>query len=155
MSDTEGKLRWIAASEVGTERVSSTDYGKNHSKVNLCKSVANFVIASNFRIRNARLTDATELAELMCELGYQTTSAEMRMRLQSILSDRRYSTFVATIDNELCAMIGTLTHVSHEHNDLSGKIIALVVSKKKRRSGIGRGLIAAAEKISPGEMLPA
>ena len=70
----------------------------------------------------------------------------MRMRLKSILSDARYSTFVATIDNELCAMIGTLTHVSHEHNDLSGKIIALVVSKKQRRSGIGRALIAAAEK---------
>jgi ribosomal protein S18 acetylase RimI-like enzyme len=43
-------------------------------------------------------------------------------------------------------MIGTLTHVSHEHNDVSGKIIALVVSRKQRRSGIGRALIAAAEK---------
>ena len=108
--------------------------------------MANFVIASNFRIRNARLTDAAELAELMCELGYQTTSDEMRMRLQSILSDTRYSTFVAKIGTELCGMIGTLTHVSHEHNDLSGKITALVVSKKQRRSGIGRALIAAAEK---------
>jgi ribosomal protein S18 acetylase RimI-like enzyme len=43
-------------------------------------------------------------------------------------------------------MIGTLTHASHEHNDFSGKIVALVVSKKQRRSGIGRALIAAAEK---------
>jgi ribosomal protein S18 acetylase RimI-like enzyme len=30
--------------------------------------------------------------------------------------------------------------------DLSGKIIALVVSKKQRRAGIGRALIAVAEK---------
>ena len=43
-------------------------------------------------------------------------------------------------------MIGTLTHASHEHNDPSGKIIALVVSKKQRRTGIGRALVAAAEK---------
>ncbi len=82
----------------------------------------------------------------MCELGYKTTGSEMRQRLKSILSEARYSTFVAEIDNELCGMIGTQTHMSHEHNDLSGKIIALVVSKKKRRRGVGRALIATAEK---------
>jgi ribosomal protein S18 acetylase RimI-like enzyme len=97
-------------------------------------------------IRDAKLTDAAELAALMCELGYETTSAEMSQRLKSILSDARYGTIVAKIDNKLCGMIGTLTHVSHEHNDLSGKIIALVVSTKQRRSGIGRALITAAEK---------
>lgn len=100
----------------------------------------------NIRIRDAKLSDARKLALLMCELGYETASAEMRTRLQSILSDPHCSTFVAKIDNELCGMIGTLTHMSHEYDDLSGKIIALVVSKRLRRSGIGRALIAAAEK---------
>ena len=66
--------------------------------------------------------------------------------MKSVLRDARYSTFVAEIDNEICGMIGTLTHVSHEHNELFGKIVALVVSKKQRRSGVGRSLIAAAEK---------
>ena len=101
---------------------------------------------ANIRIRAAKLSDARELAALMCELGYETASDEMRPRLKSILRDARYSTFVAKIGKELCGMIGTLTHMSHEHNDLSGKIIALVVSKKQRRSGVGRALIAAAEK---------
>src|SRR6266511_1576508 len=73
----------------------------------------------------------------MCELGYETTSAEMSQRLKSILSDPRYGTFVAEIDNEIRGMIGTLTHASHEHNDLSGK---------RRQSGVGRALVAAAEK---------
>jgi len=59
----------------------------------------------------------------MRELGYQTTSNEMRTRLRSILSDVRCGTFVAKIDDELCAMIGTLTHVTHEHNDPSGKLL--------------------------------
>jgi ribosomal protein S18 acetylase RimI-like enzyme len=103
-------------------------------------------LAANVRIRTAKLSDASELAALMSELGYETTSEEMRTRLQSILSDARYSTFVAKIENHLCGMIGTLTHISHEHTDLSGKIIALVVSKKLRRGGIGRVLIAAAEE---------
>jgi ribosomal protein S18 acetylase RimI-like enzyme len=100
----------------------------------------------NVRIRAAKLSDAPELAALMCELGYETTSDEMRERLKSILRDARYSTLVAKIRKELCGMIGTLTHVSHEHNDLSGRIVALVVSKKQRRSGVGRALIAVAEK---------
>jgi ribosomal protein S18 acetylase RimI-like enzyme len=97
-------------------------------------------------IRDAKLSDAPALAALMCELGYETSSAEMSRRLKSILSDPRYGTFVAEIDNEIRGMIGTLTHASHEHNDLSGKIIALMVSRKHRHSGIGRMLIEAAEK---------
>lgn len=101
---------------------------------------------AKIRIRAAKLSDAPGLAALMCELGYETTSDEMRMRLQPIVRDERYSTFVANIGNELCGIIGTLTHVSYEHNDPSGKIVALVVSKKRRRSGVGRALIAVAEK---------
>ena len=101
---------------------------------------------ANVRIRAAKLSDAPELAALMCELGYETASDEMRVRLKSILPNACYSTFVAKIGKELCGMIGTLTHTSHEHNDLSGKIVALVVSKEQRRGGVGRALIAAAEK---------
>ena len=101
---------------------------------------------ANVRIRAAKLSDAPKLAALMCELGYETTNEEMKTRLKSIVADARCSTLVAKIGKELCGMIGTLTHMSHEHNDLSGKIVALVVSKKQRRSGVGRALIAAAEK---------
>src|SRR5215472_10590143 len=92
------------------------------------------------------MSDAAALAQLMCELGYETTSAEMRRRLKSIDRDARIRTFIAEVVNQVCGMIGTLTHMSHEHNDPSGKIIALVVSEKQRRSGIGRGLVAAAER---------
>ena len=97
-------------------------------------------------IRVAEINDAAALAQLMCELGYETTKSEMRMRLEQIATDARCRTFVAKIDNELCGMIGTLTHASHEHNGLSGKIIALIVSERRRRRGIGRALIAAAER---------
>jgi ribosomal protein S18 acetylase RimI-like enzyme len=97
-------------------------------------------------IRRAKLSDAPALAALMCELGYETSNVEMHSRLQAILTNASYRTIVAEIDNKLCGMIGTLTHASHEHNDRSGKIIALVVSKQQRRNGVGRALIAAAEK---------
>ena len=98
------------------------------------------------RIRYAEPGDASVLAQLMCELGYETTATEMRRRLKSISSDARFRTFVAEINDQVCGMIGTLTDASHEHNDFTGSITALVVSRKHRRSGIGRALIAAAEK---------
>jgi len=57
------------------------------------------------------------------------------------LPDASYGTFVAKIGKELCGMIGTLTHLSHEH----GKIVALIVfeettaQRRRSRSHCGRG----------------
>ena len=50
------------------------------------------------------------------------------------------------MDGSVCGMIGTLTYPSYEHNDASGRILALVTSSRARRRGIGRALIATAEK---------
>ena len=98
------------------------------------------------RIRDAELNDAPELAVLMCELGYETKRTEMETRLKLILSNPAYKTFVATMDGCVCGMIGTVTFPSYEHNDAGGRILALVTLIGTRRRGIGRALIAAAEK---------
>ena len=97
-------------------------------------------------IRNAELNDTPELAVLMCELGYETRRTEMETRLKLILSNPAYKTFVAIMDGCVCGMIGTLTYPSYEHNDASGRIVALVTSGALRRRGIGRALVATAEK---------
>jgi ribosomal protein S18 acetylase RimI-like enzyme len=100
----------------------------------------------DLKIRDGKLSDAAELAALMCQLGYETTRAEMESRLISILKDPRYKTLVALNNDKICGMIGTVSASSYLHNDLGGRIIALVVSKELRRRGIGGRLIAAAEK---------
>jgi len=97
-------------------------------------------------VRDARLNDAAELAALACDLGYKTTGVEMATRLETMSKDARYKTFVAEIGGKLCGMIGTVSYSSYLHNDLSGQIIALVVSNKTRRRGVARELVAAAEK---------
>jgi GNAT superfamily N-acetyltransferase len=101
---------------------------------------------NNILIRDATLNDASQLAALMCELGYETTPAEMEARLKSILSNPAYKTFVAVMDGRVCGMIGTTTCPSYEHNDPGGRILAVVTLRAARRRGIGRALIAAAEK---------
>ena len=98
-------------------------------------------------IREAEPSDASEMAALICELGYETTPTEMEDRLRSILPDSAYKTYVAIVDGRICGMIGTLVQASYEHNDLSGRILALVTLDTTRRRGVGRALIAAAEEI--------
>jgi GNAT superfamily N-acetyltransferase len=98
------------------------------------------------RIRDAELNDAPELAVLMSQLGYETNRTEMERRLKSILCHPAYKTFVAIMDGCVCGMIGTLTYPSYEHDDSSGRILAMVILRVARRRGIGRALIAAAEK---------
>jgi ribosomal protein S18 acetylase RimI-like enzyme len=97
-------------------------------------------------IRAAEMNDAAALAQLMCELGYETTKSEMQMRLERIATDERYRTFVAVRNGTVREMIGTLTCPSYEHNDPSGRIVALVIFSTMRRRGIGRALMATAEK---------
>ena len=97
-------------------------------------------------IRDAESNDAPELAVLMRELGYETKRTEMETRLSLILSNPAYKTFVAVMDGCVCGMIGTFAYPSHEHDDPSGRILALVTLSAARRRGIGRALIATAEK---------
>jgi ribosomal protein S18 acetylase RimI-like enzyme len=101
---------------------------------------------TGWRIRDAELNDAAELAVLMRELGYETKRAEMEARLKLILSNPAYKTFVAIMDGCVCGMIGTLTYPSYEHNNPGARILALVTLSAVRRRGIGRALIATAEK---------
>jgi ribosomal protein S18 acetylase RimI-like enzyme len=102
--------------------------------------------AVDVTIRAAAISDAAALAGLMCELGYETTKSEMQARMERIATDERYRTFVAVHNDEVCGMIGTLTSPSYEHNDPGGRILALATLSSMRRRGIGRALIAAAEK---------
>ena len=87
-------------------------------------------------IRVAGLNDAAALAQLMRELGYDTTTSEMQTRMESIAADERYRTFVAVRHGEVCGMIGTLSSLSYEHNDPGGRILALVTLQTMRRHGL-------------------
>lgn len=82
----------------------------------------------------------------MTELGYLTSASEMKERLRAILADSQFATFVAVEDGEVCGMIGLFAHHSYEHNDFSGRVLALVVAERFRRCGIARDLISKAER---------
>ena len=78
-------------------------------------------------IRPPEAGDMDALADLMTELGYETRTSEMEMRMETILANKNYATFVAVSGGKVCGMIGTLTGYTYEHNSPSAKILALVV----------------------------
>lgn len=97
-------------------------------------------------IRAVEATDVEALADLITQLGYETRTSEMQMRMEAILANKNYATFVAVSKGKVCGMIGTFTCYTYEHNSPSARILALVVSDKMRGRGVGHSLIAAAEK---------
>ena len=96
-------------------------------------------------VRRVEAADAAALADLMTQLGYPTRESEMEMRMESVLADKNYATFVAVSGGKVCGMIGTRISYSYEHNNPGGAILALIVSDKVRGRGVGHALIAAAE----------
>jgi GNAT superfamily N-acetyltransferase len=98
------------------------------------------------RIRAPERGDMEALAELMTQLGYPTRASEMQMRMETILANKSYATFVAVNGGKVCGMIGTFAQQTYEHNSPSAKILALVVSEEVRGRGIGQALIEAAEQ---------
>jgi hypothetical protein len=90
-------------------------------------------------IRHVQSGDAAAPAQLMCELGYETTKSDMQMRVARMATDERYRTFVAVRDGKVCGMIGTFAYYSFGHNNPCGRIVALVVRKDSRRLAFGGG----------------
>jgi GNAT superfamily N-acetyltransferase len=98
----------------------------------------------NLTIRDAQISDAATLATLAGELGYPTTSAEMKRRLEVLCSDPHHRIFAAESDGLLgwihVSMIDTLESESF------AEIRGLVVTESHRGSGIGTQLVEAAEQ---------
>jgi len=96
-------------------------------------------------VRAPEARDMEALADLMTQLGYETRTSEMQMRMETIMANKHYTTFVAVSGGEVCGMIGTRISYSYEHNSPGAAILALVISEKMRGRGVGEALIAAAE----------
>ena len=96
-------------------------------------------------IREATVADSNQLAQLVSDLGYRTSSSQMHMRLASIVGDHDYQTLVACDGDEIVGFIGARVGPLYESDDLYGQIMVLAVTSVRQRGGIGRLLMEAAE----------
>ena len=100
---------------------------------------------SPITIRDAIIEDAAVIASLLGELGYPSQPDGVRERLARLLARDDSRVFVAEQEAKVLGVLGlhrmpVVTSIS----DIA-MIIALVVTERARRSGVGRLLVARAE----------
>ena len=96
-------------------------------------------------IRPACRDDAGDLAKLVTDLGYPVEAAELWARIEKMPAGA-YQTLVAVMDYQVAGFIGLLTLPVYEHPQPIGWILALCVSPRHRRQGVGRRLMEETEK---------
>ncbi len=98
------------------------------------------------KIRRARQTDATRIAELSGQLGYPTTIRAMAVRLRMALREKGGACFVAETKEE--GVVGWV-HVSATpllEVERRAEVNGLVVDEKVRSRGVGWSLLKVAEE---------
>ncbi|HEV2298097.1 MAG TPA: GNAT family N-acetyltransferase [Candidatus Acidoferrales bacterium] len=90
--------------------------------------------------------DCGRMAELAGQLGYPSTADQVRARLSEIRDSKECAIYVADLsDGQVGGWIGVYIFRSVEMDKLA-EINGLVVGEEIRSRGIGRVLLAAAEK---------
>jgi GNAT superfamily N-acetyltransferase len=96
-------------------------------------------------IRDAILEDSATIANLLEELGYPSLPDGVRQRLARMLHREDSRVFVAERSAKVLGVLGLhRIPVVTSINDVA-MIVALVVTSKARRTGVGRTLLARAE----------
>jgi GNAT superfamily N-acetyltransferase len=97
------------------------------------------------RIRAPLATDGSALAALITALGYPTAPETVPTRLRRLATDPRATVMVAESAGEVVG-VATVHLRDGIHVDAPvAQLTALVVSEGARGTGVGRGLVAAAE----------
>jgi len=111
-------------------------------------------VSESWQIRGARQEDAAEIARLAGLLGYPSEARAMRERLEELLArpDQRIAVAAAASAREPRAdgaALGGWVHVTRHIALESGQfaeILGLIVDPAARRAGVGRALVAEAER---------
>jgi len=98
------------------------------------------------RIRDARESDAAELAGLTTELGYPSTADDIARRFPFVRSGPEQRLLVAVDDDDRAlAWMHVIVNRTLE-NDPYAQIVGLVVTASARGAGIGSRLLEEAER---------
>src|SRR5690554_6977436 len=97
-------------------------------------------------IRDLTLDDYRALKFLLDELGYPSTEAEVKERLNNIIPDKNFKTLLAEVQGKVVGFIGLSKSYAYERNGCYVRIMALVVAREYRNMGIGTQLVAKAEE---------
>lgn len=102
-------------------------------------------MSDSLLIRAATAEDVPALAGLLDELGFPAPAGTVARRLAG-LADKGETVLVAVLEIEVLGFVSVhVTPVLHRPAPV-GRLTALVVAGRARRQGVGRALVAAAER---------
>ena len=104
------------------------------------------MIETDVALRPATIADAPRIAALFTEEGYPAGATAIESRLGRFNTDDS-TVIVADHDGEILGFIALHVVARFEHDDSFVRIVALVVDSAVRDRGIGRVLLAEAERI--------
>ena len=104
------------------------------------------MIETDVALRPATPADAARIAELFTEEGYPAGASAVESRLARF-DGPDSQVIVADHDGEILGFIALHVIARFEHDDAFVRIVALVVDPGVRDRGIGRVLMAEAERI--------
>ena len=101
---------------------------------------------ATIQLRHAATGDAEAIATLFTDEGYPAGPSDIVARLERFASDDA-QVIVAEHDDALLGFIALCALPRFEHDDWIIRIVALVVDAGARERGVGRSLMAEAERI--------
>jgi N-acetylglutamate synthase-like GNAT family acetyltransferase len=97
-------------------------------------------------IRDAGTEDAPAVTELVGQLGYPSSTADVARRLERLTSSLNDRVVVAELDGEMVGLAALQVSLSVAYDDPVAKLAAIVVDDRHRGHGVGKALVAAIEK---------
>ncbi len=97
-----------------------------------------------FTIRIANITDSQAITDLSNQLGYQSSSSDIKKRLTEVLAHPENKVFVATDNKKIVGWVHGFYTIRVE-SDPCVEIGGLVVDENSRSQGIGKTLV---EKVN-------
>jgi len=104
--------------------------------------------ADGIRIRDARVGDASDVAQLLETLGYPCDRSDAAERIAAVLGDPRQRLLLAEIGGHACGLVGMDLRYSLARGAEQARITALVVAPECSRRGVGRRLLREVEGIA-------
>ena len=95
-------------------------------------------------IRAAKQNDATDVARLCLQLGYNTSKEDCSSRQEMLSRDENSAVFVADVDGRVVGWIQLSVRLSIESGEFV-EIVGLVVDEGYRGRGVGRALVSQGE----------
>ncbi|HET6869943.1 MAG TPA: GNAT family N-acetyltransferase [Solirubrobacteraceae bacterium] len=101
-------------------------------------------------VRRVRFADAPALARLLTELGYPQEAEQTHAQLVEWAGDPRGTVLVAESDGSPAGFVAAYATRYMERPGSVARVVALAVDPTRRRSGLGRRLLAAIEAWAAG-----